>query len=265
TWLAAMMDELEGQSAWREPLVGALFGNFYQDRARRRANTEGKHFIMGETFRESWLGSIRNFVLSEATARFPEAAPNGYVVVKEPNGTIGAPLLLEAMPESRLVLLVRDPRDVTASSMDARRKGGFRGENRNEGERDTSPNTNPDAFVKKRAKTYMQQVGSAKKAYDAHKGPKTLVRYEDLRADTLGTMKRLYSEIGVSVDEDELTRSVEKHSWESIPEEKKGEGKFYRKATPGGWREDLTPEQARAVEEITAPLLAELYPDTESG
>jgi hypothetical protein len=53
---------------------------------------------------------------------------------------------------------------------------------------------------------------------------------------------------------------VEKHSWESIPEEEKGEGKFYRKATPGGWREDLTPGQIEAVERITAPLLKELYP-----
>jgi hypothetical protein len=38
----------------------------------------------------------------------------------------------------------------------------------------------------------------------------------------------------------------------------KGGGKFYCKAEPGGWREDLTPEQAM-VERITAPVLAEFY------
>src|SRR3712207_6950789 len=48
-----------------------------------------------------------------------------YLVVKEPNGSIGAPLLMEALPESRMILLVRDPRDVAASSIDARRKGGW--------------------------------------------------------------------------------------------------------------------------------------------
>jgi hypothetical protein len=53
---------------------------------------------------------------------------------------------------------------------------------------------------------------------------------------------------------------VEKHSWENIPEDQKGQGKVYRKATPGGWREDLTPEQAEAVERVTSPLLKELYP-----
>ena len=86
-----------------------------------------------------------------------------------------------------------------------------------------------------------------------------MVRYEDLRTNTLETMKRIYSTLGISIDEGELARVVEKHSWENVPEENKGDGKFYRKATPGGWREDLTPEQARIVEKVTAPLLAEFY------
>ena len=74
-------------------------------------------------------------------------------------------------------------------------------------------------------------------------------------------MKRLYATLGVPVDEGELAGVVHKHSWENIPEEKRGEGKFYRKATPGGWREDLTGEQARIVEDITAPLLQAFYAD----
>ncbi|MGH3087179.1 MAG: hypothetical protein ACRDSJ_07665 [Rubrobacteraceae bacterium] len=42
--------------------------------------------------------------------------------------------------------------------------------------------------------------------------------------------------------------------------ERKGEGKFYRKASPGGWREDLTKEQITIVEETTGSLLEEFYP-----
>ena len=87
-----------------------------------------------------------------------------------------------------------------------------------------------------------------------------MVRYEDLRADTLGTMRRIYSTLGIPVDEHELARAVKKHSWEKIPDEQKGEGKFHRKAQPGGWREDLTPEQAEIVEGVAGSLLRELYP-----
>ena len=170
--------------------------------------------------------------------------------------------MMQALPESRMVLLTRDPRDVVASSMDARRGGGWHYEKNKERHQDGKvlADENPVAFARGRAKNYLQGMGKAKEAYDEHQGYKTLVRYEELRADTLGTMKRMYSELGIEVEEEELGRVVERHSWENIPEGKKGEGKFYRKATPGGWREDLTPEQAKVVERITAPLLEELYP-----
>jgi hypothetical protein len=78
-------------------------------------------------------------------------------------------------------------------------------------------------------------------------------------------MKRIYSTLQIPVDEREVARAVEKHYWENIPEQERGEGKFYRKATPEGWREDLTPEQAEIVERITAPLLDELYPESKTA
>jgi hypothetical protein len=262
TWLGAMMDEMSNQTVWREPLVGALFGNFYYVRAGHRIDKRGEHFILGGAYKDTWMGPMRDLVLCGAAARFPELVEGGYLVIKEPNGSIGAPLLMEALPESRMILLVRDPRDVAASSMDARRKGGWQYENRNKGvqQRETLSDKDPDAFVRTRARAYLEHIEKAKQAYDAHEGHKVIVKYEDLRADTLGTMRHIYSTLGMPVDERELTRAVEKHAWENIPEEDKGEGKFYRKASPGGWQEDLTPEQAQIVERITAPLLKEFYP-----
>jgi hypothetical protein len=246
TWLSKMMGELEGQTVWFEPWVGALFDPYHLRLDARK----GKHFILAPRYRSTWLRSIRSFVLEGAEARFPEVAGDGYLIIKEPGGSVGAPLLMEALPESRMVLLVRDPRDVVASWIDARREGGWR-------EKEESL---PPEFVDKRAGKYLRNVREAKKAFDLHEGRKVLVRYEELRENALGTMRRIYAALGMLVNEDELTRAVKKHSWEKIPEEEKGEGKFYRKARPGGWREDLTPEQIKKIEKITAPLLNELYP-----
>ena len=263
TWLSWMMAELENQERWHEPYVGMLFGGFIYERVKDENLLNNPTFIMGEPYRDVWLGSIGSFILEGAAARYPGLKGDQYLVIKEPNGSVGAPLLMEALPESRMILLVRDPRDVVASSMDARSEGGWNYEKNKalhrKGKR-VAANKNPDGFARRRAQNYLEGMGKAKEAYDAHQGPKALVRYEELRADTLGTMKRLYSTLGIRVEEGELARVAHKHSWENLPEEEKGEGKFYRKATPGGWREDLTPEQAEAVERITAPLLSELYP-----
>ncbi len=262
TWLSAMMDEMDGHTVWREPLVGALFGNLYYERAGHRIDSRGKHFILGSSYKRTWFGPMREMVLEGAAARFPELLRGGYLVVKEPNGSVGAPLLMEALPESRMVLLVRDPRDVVASSMDARKEGSWLYENRGEEKRRGAlPDRKPNAYVKKRARAYLQNIGNSREAYANHKGYKALVRYEDLLGDPPGTMKRMYASLGIEVGEKEILRAIEKHAWENIPEEQKGEGKFYRKATPGGWQEDLTPEQVKIVENITAPLLREFYPD----
>ncbi len=259
TWLSWMMEELEGHSVWREPYVGELFGRLYYNWVGEK-HFESKHFILGGRQKKSWLNSMRSFVLSEAGARFPEVANGGCLIIKEPNGSIGAPLLMEALPESRMIFLVRDPRDVAASALDAAKKGSYMYERRKGGRRTAMFEMQADDLVESMATRYLQNVGNVKEAYQAHEGPKILVRYEDLRSSTFETIKRMYSSLRIPVEEQDLTRAVEKHSWENIPEGEKGEGKFRRKATPGSWREDLTPKQVETVERITAPLLKEFYP-----
>lgn len=259
SWLASMMAELNGYAMWFEPYVGDVFGFSYNIRSPEWQR-QRDDFLLSDRYRDAWLKSIRAFVLEGADARFPDLGEDGYLVVKEPNGSIGAPLLLEAMPESREILLVRDPRDVVASLLDANRKGGWvANQNGSAVGGNSLADTDPDTFVRQRAGMYMSSMGKAKEAHDAHEGPKVVVRYEDLQRDTLHEMKKMYDALGISFDEIQLARAVERHAWEKIPDANKGAGKFHRKGVAGGWREDLTPEQARIVEEITAPLLHEFY------
>ena len=255
TWLGRMMGDLEDHALWHEPYVGEIFGSAYYVRAWDRQH-EREGYILSRPYRHVWLRSMRDLILDGARARYPDT--EGYLVIKEPHGSIAAPLLMEALPESRMVFLVRDPRDVAASRLDAHKQGSWTQKLRGRNE-ETLADRDPDAFVKSAAAMYLRDMEKVKQAYDTFDGRKALIKYESLRTDTVEVLNRMYSKLGIPVAEEQLRRVVERHDWENIPQKRKGVGKSHRKASPGSWREDLTPEQATIVERITAPILDEFY------
>ena len=257
TWMRSMLDDLVDGEVWEEPKVGRLFGEFY---ARAKPTQLGRtNYVLGEPTREAWTAALRDFVLRTAWASHPSVTPERYLIVKEPGGAIGAPLLMAALPESRMVLLVRDPRDFAASVLDATMKGGWMQEGMDEwARRDLDSDKDVQRYLRALSRQYVRQMGNGKKAFDTHDGRKIMVRYDDLRTRTLGTMRDLCAALELPVTEERLAQVVNKHSFENIPQRERGEGKFYRKATSGGWKDDLTPEQAKIVEDITAPLINEL-------
>jgi hypothetical protein len=256
TWMRTMLDDLLDGEVWEEPKVGRLFGEFY---ARAKPTQLGRtNYVLGEPTREAWTRALRDFVLRTAWASHPAVTPERYLIVKEPGGAVGAPLLMAALPESRMVLLVRDPRDFAASVLDATRKGGWMQEGMDEWARkDLDSEKDVRRYLRALSRQYVRQMGNGKKAFDDHDGPKIMIKYDDLRTHTLRTMRDLCSALELPVTEQGLAQVVDKHSFENIPQRERGEGKFYRKATSGGWKDDLTPEQARIVEDITAPLIEE--------
>ena len=254
TWLAAMMGEMPRHKVWFEPMLGDVF-----DPEKLQIGARpGQDFVFAELYRFSWLRSIREFVLDAAAVRFSEET--GVLVIKEPHGSMGAPILSAAMPSSKFILLVREPRDTVASALDRFHLHGkerwlehggwgmYRGEK-----------TDADGFVERAARAFLKSITTAKQAYDEHQGPKTLVRYEDLRENTLDEMRRIYDDLGLQAREKKLSQAVERHAFENVPRESKGPGMRIRNASVGSWREELSPEQARVVAEVCNPVLEMFY------
>jgi len=267
TWLGEILGEPEGKVLWKEPFFGVVLG--LRNHLANRGYINSGQFLLGEPHRDVWIRSMRNLFLDVGRARFPNISSRHYLIVKEPNGSLSAPLIMEAFPESKLVFLVRDSRDVVASLLDAAKKGSWYGYDSYEasvadalrsGGLTSFERRSEDEFVEQLAKNYVTNMSAVRQAYEEHPdNAKILVRYEDLRENPLDSARRICETLGIETKEEQLARAVEKRSWENIPKDERGEGKFHRKAAPGGWKEDLTPRQAEIVEKITAPLLERFY------
>lgn len=266
TWLGGMLRRLTGNTLWSSPRVGDLFGfldyKFVSDVSG--ADRDRDEHILGHGRRDLWLKSVRLFVLGQAAARYPKLARpevgGKRLIINDIHGSIGAPIIMEALPESRMILMMRDPRDMMASIIDGLKKGSWSHEELKRGAEDDSANGASEPSMRERAANIAQSMENARRAYGNHKGPKAVLKYEDLREDAMAAMKNLHAALELTVDEKELARVVEKDSWENIPADQKGKGKFYRKATPGGWNEDLAAEEIEIIEMEFEPLIEEFYP-----
>ena len=258
TWVARMLADLGPNEIWNEPLAGALVGEFVD----RHEGTKRKgDFLFSPPYEPVWRNSLREMVLDGADARFPWLPRHGHLIVKEPNGPLGAPFLSAAFPESAFVFLLRDPRDVAASSLNGQMKGGWTQAipSASRAERTRLAEDLPDDFVRQIARDYVKAVTVVEEAYREHRGGRTLVKYEDLRHEPLEHLRAICKDLGLDTDEQKLREVVEARSWDNIPAELKGDRKVFRKGIAGGWQEDLTARQVEIVEAAASPILREYY------
>ena len=275
TWLLELLGEHEAVVPVNEPLIGWFLGPIVSDLpgvdpeglrtgdfTLRRLQREKRSQFFSDEFRDAWLPGlgrlIRERLYAEA-ARYPPRAPlsRSLVAVKEPNGSQSADVLMEALPRSRMVFLLRDGRDVVDSELAASRagswvvgegSGAFRG----------VPDSGRLDYVVGSAHKWLWRTEVTQAAFEVHDGPKHLVRYEDLRREPQAHMRALLDWLGLPMSDDELSALVERHAFERLPAEDTGPLKFRRAARPGLWRENLTAEEQTAVERIIGPKLREL-------
>jgi hypothetical protein len=95
---------------------------------------------------------------------------------------------------------------------------------------------------------YERRVGSAR----------VMLRYEDLLADPAAQLGRVCDALGILASERRLAEIADRHAYDAVTDDAKGEGKEVRSAKPGGWRANLTAEEQRAMLEIMGGKLAEL-------
>jgi hypothetical protein len=102
--------------------------------------------------------------------------------------------------------------------------------------------------------------------------PVHLVRYEDLRADTAGTLQPVFAAIGLHCTRAQLDAAVEQARFERLRDSEAERGfretsprttTFFRSGRAGGWRDELTAQQVATIETDHAAAMRLLdYPLT---
>ena len=212
-------------------------------------------------YEDVWAPEVRRMALvrfhrhaERMAARLPIDDP--LIAIKEVGSPHAAPMVMSLFGRSRLIVLLRDGRDVVSSQTAAVAEGGFltyrkRGAYRDEGER--------LAIVERHAANWVGDMTALQRASDAHdRDLRTTIRYEDLIADPIATLEGLLTWLGLPHSTEHLRAAVEANAFDAVPDEMKGEGRFFRRGAVGSFRDDLSARELRAAEETMAPKLAEL-------
>jgi hypothetical protein len=223
---------------------------------------EDPSYLFAPRFADAWRPALRELILQrfEAQARAFEEEYGGSglpVVIKEPNGSYGAELVMSLVPASRMIFLLRDPRDVIDSFMDAMSEGGWlasTGYMRTLATPEDRLN-----FARTESRSWVERTDAVQRAYDAHPEERRYrLRYEDLRADPEGTLAGLLSWMGAERSERAIQAAVKATAFESIPAENRGRGKQRRTAQPGLWREHLSDAEQEAIQAVAGPAFEAL-------
>lgn len=218
-------------------------------------------YFFADQYADVWRPRLRELVLARLAAQAHRVA-NAYslsdplVVVKEPNGSLGADFLMSLLPKARLLFLLRDGRDVVDSMIDAQKPGGWL-----ERSWDTTPDTEERRLelVRRESVLWVARTAAVQRAYEAH--PPELrrrVRYEELRRDPAGGLAELDEWLDLRRGPAGRAEAIASNDFDAAPDEVKGSGRELRAAQPGLWRQNRTPAEQRIMEEVMGEKLREV-------
>jgi hypothetical protein len=271
TWLFRILRAHPEIVTMNEPLIGYHLSPFLANdlgyRAEdldletfthRRAMGDAQDAFFAEQFSDVWVPGLRRLLDERFDAhlsRFADGpADDKLLVIKEPNGSQSADVIMRAQPRARLLFLLRDGRDVVDSALASNLVGSW------------GPRRVPHLhgveeqerleFVTRFAYQWLWQTEVVQSAFASHQGPKHMVRYEDLLREPQRHVGELFEWLGLPLETAEATALVERFAFDRI--RARGPRQFHRSATPGAWRQNLRAEERAAVEKVLGEKLREL-------
>lgn len=245
-----------------EPLIGKHLGSLpYRNvdaivRDYEVRNDDPQYFFSRQ-YESVWKKYVRKLILNRIYAQVQTY--DKHVIIKEPNGSMGADILSQCLPTCKIILILRDGRDVIDSMLDYSKFTPWG----KKVQQHSFKETDRETFIERAAHTWLKNMEVLERTKTIHDQERLfLIRYEDLRYNTLQVVLKLYNFIGIDISREEAAYIVEKHSYENVPALKKGRDKPIRTATPGAWREHLTEKEQNIIHDIIGAKLKALGYET---
>lgn len=262
TWLGSRLLNHPSNIIWNEPWIGLHLGllrgalmpaqdfdnkKYKFERVIDQQSVNGDYFFSPH-HKNNWLPSIRTLLLTRTFSQVQTFTKN--IIIKDPVGSNGTDILLEALPNSKIIFLVRDGRDEVDSRMDMHRPGSWA-----KLRPLLTPKSRLDA-INYYSHLWVVNMNNIKRGFDNHNSKlKILIKYEELKKNTFNELKRIYDFIGVKISEEELQNLIQLYDFKNIPDSEKGVGKFNRSAKLGGWIENFNKEERNLMNSIMGQTL----------
>lgn len=270
TWLVNLLSEQAGVLTIDEPLIGAHLGLFAHSRAGSppRNHPSGcsqvfelgaarPEYIFSSASADIWTSHLRSLILSSFDARLGRDWTSATAcLIKEPNGSEAAPILMQTLPASRLLWLLRDGRDVVDSELDAMSQDSWLSKY---GVTWTMTAADRLRVIEERAFVWLRRTELVQASFAKLPSHKRLcVRYEDLLDATASEALRIHRWLGTGRTQAQVAEDVERFRFDRLPPELRGSGKFMRSASPGAWRENLSAAEQDLLLDVLGEKLIEL-------
>ncbi|MGK7896364.1 MAG: sulfotransferase domain-containing protein [Xenococcus sp. (in: cyanobacteria)] len=243
-----------------EPLIGSHLadarelGDTYIRRYEEQAEREP--YFFSAKYKHVWQHYVRKLILHRIYAQFQDISST--IIIKEPNGSMAADLISDCLPQSKILIIFRDGRDVVNSLITALSKGGY-------AEKNSGGAFEPLAGARRRTSIILNSRRWAKlvkvlsHTYENHDEKlRYLIRYEQLLENTYQEVQKVYKFIGIDISEDKLASIIHNTSVKNIPSEQKGIGTTIQFAKAGVWKQRFDDEEKQIIQGIIGDGLKKL-------
>jgi len=267
-----MATEHPGIEAMDEPTIGYHLSPFLSNEpgyhaedldlrtfTLRRVVEDNPQRFFSSKYADVWLPGVRRLLNDRLRAHLERevggsAADEALLLVKEPNGSQSADVIMRAQPDAHLLFLLRDGRDVVDSELASFLVGAWQARTFDHMRGITDAERL--GFVTDSAYQWLWRTEVVEAAFAEHPGPKHMLRYEDLLRKPERRLGELFEWLGEPLGQTEVAAIVDRFAFER--QSGRGPTEINRSATPGAWRENLRPDERAVVEDILDVKVREL-------